>query len=248
LNPLLQALLLALVGFLSAVVNTLAGGGTLLTVPAMILLGYAPLTANATNRFTLIAQGLGATAHYRRKGIIDIRMGLRLSVVACIFSVAGAYLATILAEDAFRHVLAVLMVCAAVFLVLRPARWFAGRKTAGPPRRLLTFLGFAVVGLYGGFFGAGIGVLILIILATAQRMDLVAGNAVKSLVVTCLSATAAAVFAWRGEIDYLAAVPLLVGNGLGGWLGAHLSIKGGDVWIRRALLVVVLASVYKLLW
>ena len=104
-----------------------------------------------------------------------------------------------------------------------------------------------MLGVYGGFYGAGIGVFILLLLAGAQRLDLVAGNAIKSAVVLFLSLAAAAVFARAGAIDWIAAIPLAVGNGIGGWVGAHLSLQGGNRWIRRVLLVVVVAGVYKLL-
>jgi hypothetical protein len=247
LPTLLQAALLAAVGFAGAVVNTIAGGGTLLTVPAMILMGYGPLAANATNRLALVVQGAAATVLYRRRGALDLALSLRLAAAASVGSAAGAWLATRLDERTFGQVLAALMVVALGFLLFRPARWFEERPAGGAPRPWLTGAGFLLLGVYGGFFGAGIGVFFLLLLAAAQRLDLVAGNAVKSAVVLVLSAVAAIVFAFEGAIDYGAAAPLAAGNALGGWAGAHLSLKGGNVWIRRALLAVVLASVYKLL-
>ena len=246
-NPIVTAVALLLVGFASAVVNTLAGGGTFLTVPVMILLGYSPLTANATNRLALTVQGLGATALYRRQGRIDLRLGLRLSLLACVGSGGGAYLATRLDEESFNRTIACLMVVTLGVLLWLPAGWFARRPASGPPRPLLTAAGFLLAGVYGGFFGAGLGVFILLLLAATQRLDLVAGNAIKSLVVLFLSLVASGVFLWLGHVDLVAAVPLAVGNGVGGWLGARWSLAGGDVWIRRLLIVVVAASVYKLL-
>jgi uncharacterized membrane protein YfcA len=246
-NPILATGALLLVGFASAVVNTLAGGGTFLAVPAMILLGYSPLTANATNRLALTVQGAGATALYRRQGRIDLRLGLRLSLIACLGSGGGAYLATRLDEEAFNRTIACLMVVTLGVLLWLPADWFARRPATGSPRPLLTGAGFLLVGIYGGFFGAGLGVFILLLLSATQRLDLVAGNAIKSLVVLFLSLVASLVFLWLGHVDLVAAVPLAVGNGLGGWLGARWSLSGGDVWIRRLLIVVVAASVYKLL-
>jgi uncharacterized membrane protein YfcA len=247
LNPIVQALVLAGVGFVSAVVNTLAGGGTLLTVPAMVLLGYEPLAANATNRLTIAVQGISASALYRRKRVLDVRLSLSLSAFAAAGSLAGAWLATILDEELFRRALAALLLVGALYLFRHRARWFVVRAGAGRKRPVLTHAGFLVLGVYGGFFGAGIGVFILLLLAGAQRLDLVAGNAIKSAVVLFLSLAAAAVFAYAGAIDWAAAIPLAVGNGIGGWVGAHLSLKGGNRWIRRVLLVVVVAGVYKLL-
>ena len=246
-SPAAQALILGLVGFASAVVNTLAGGGTLVTVPVMILMGFGPLTANATNRLALVVQGFGATALYRRRRTVDLRLSLRLSAVACLGSAGGAWLATMPDEETFGQILAVLMLGALASLLFLPARWFEERPSAGAPRPVLTAVGFLLIGMYGGFFGAGIGVFILLLLAAAQHLDLVAGNTVKSAVVLVLSLTASAVFAVLGHIDYAAAVPLAVGNGLGGWVGAHLSLKGGNLWIRRVLLLDVFAGVYKLL-
>lgn len=247
LPPWADPLLLLAVGLLSAVVNTLAGGGTLLTVPVMILLGHDPLTANATNRTALVIQGIGATAHYRLRGAVDLRLSARLAGIAAIGAAGGAWLATRMSDRAFDQALAVLMIGALAVLLLRPARWFEERPAEGPGRPVLTAVSFLLLGVYGGFFGAGIGVFILIVLSFAARMDLVAGNAVKSAVVLVLSLAAAVVFAATGAIDYRALVPLAIGNGLGGWWGAHLSLRGGNAWIRRALLVVVLASVYKML-
>ena len=242
----IQWILLFGIGFVSAVVNTLAGGGTLLTVPAMVLMGFGPLTANATNRAALVVQSFSATAHYRRRDLVDLRLSLRLSAVVCVGAAGGAWLATRLPERTFGHVMAVLMVAALLFLLLRPARWFESRPTARP-HPALAALALLGLGIYGGFFGAGVGIFILLLLAALQGLDLVAGNTVKSVMVLALSLTATAVFAILGQIDYAALVPLALGNALGGWVGAHLSLKGGNVWIRRFLLLVVLAAVYKLL-
>jgi uncharacterized membrane protein YfcA len=245
-TPGLEILALLGVGFVSAVVNTIAGGGTLLTVPAMVLMGFGPLTANATNRAALVVQSLSATAHYRRAGAVDLGLSLRFSGIACVGAALGAWLATRLDERTFGHVLAVLMIGALVFLLLRPARWFEARPESGPPHPLLASLGLFGVGAYGGFFGAGVGIFILLLLSAVLRLDLVAGNTVKSVMVLALSLTATVVFGLLGQIDYAALLPLAAGNALGGWVGAHLSLKGGNAWIRRFLLVAVLAGVYKL--
>jgi uncharacterized membrane protein YfcA len=143
--------------------------------------------------------------------------------------------------------MAVLMVAALLFLLLRPARWFASRPAATSAHPVLAGLGLLGVGLYGGFFGAGVGIFILLLLAALQGLDLVAGNTVKSVMVLALSLSASAMFAALGWIDYRALLPLAAGNAVGGWVGAHLSLRGGNVWIRRLLLLVVIAGVYKLL-
>ncbi|MGD8377423.1 MAG: sulfite exporter TauE/SafE family protein [Acidobacteriota bacterium] len=243
----LEVALLFLIGLVSAVINTLAGGGTLLTVPAMVLLGFGPLTANATNRAGLVIQSLSATVHYRRRRVLRVRQALQLTGIVCVGAGLGAWLATRLPERTFGQVMAVLMVAALLFLLLRPARWFASRPAATSAHPVLAGLGLLGVGLYGGFFGAGVGIFILLLLAALQGLDLVAGNTVKSVMVLALSLSASAMFAALGWIDYRALLPLAAGNAVGGWVGAHLSLRGGNVWIRRLLLLVVIAGVYKLL-
>jgi len=179
--------------------------------------------------------------------VVRLRQALQLTGIVCVGAGLGAWIATLLPERTFGQVIAVLMVAALGFLLLRPARWFEERTAAATPHPVLAGLGLLAVGLYGGFFGAGVGIFILLLLAALQGLDLVAGNVVKSVMVLTLSLSATAMFAALGWIDYRALVPLAVGNAVGGWIGAHLSLRGGNVWIRRLLLVVVVAAVYKLL-
>lgn len=236
------------VGILAGSLNVLAGGGSFLSLPLLVFLGLPPTVANGTNRIAILLQNAIAVWRFERHGLVD-RSWIPL---ACVPAAAGAVLGTWAAieigDEAFRRVLAGLMVVAVLWILWNPLGDRAPgsrRPPAGGARRAALAAIFFAVGAYGGFVQAGIGFLLAAV-AIWAGLDLVRGNALKVLVVLALTPLSLALFAWGGKVDWMAGAPLALGNLLGALAGVRLTVLKGHAWIRRFVTVTVLAFALKL--
>lgn len=247
-HPVLDAALLAGVGFVAGVINVIAGGGSFLTLPVMIFLGLPPTVANGTNRLGIITQNTGAVWSFQRKRLID-RGWL---VIAVPPAVVGAILGTVAAvhvgDVAFQRILAVCMVALTAWMLWRPVT--PARDTSPAPprggRRLAYVAAYFAVGLYGGFIQAGVGFVILAV-TTAAGLDLIRGNAVKVTLALLFTPLALAVFAFSGKVDWLMAVWLAAGTWLGGLVGVRVQVLKGHAWVRNVVTVTIVLFAVKLL-
>lgn len=249
----MDALALLSVGALAGALNVLAGGGSFLSLPLLIFLGLPPSVANGTNRIAILVQNMGAVWRFRRHGLVD-RSWIPLAAAPAIAGAAlGTWAAIEIGEEAFRRVLAGLMVAATLWILWDPlAKRDAGGRVAtgesivtGRARRAGLVAAFFVAGVYGGFVQAGIGFLLAAI-ATWAGLDLVRGNALKVLVVLLLTPLSLALFAWSGKVDWVMGLPLAAGHLLGALAGVRLTVLKGHVWIKRFLTVTVVAFAIKL--
>jgi len=236
------------VGVLAGALNVLAGGGSFLSLPLLIFLGLPPTVANGTNRIAILLQNAVAVWRFRSHGLVDRSWILLAGAPAAGGAVLGAWGATAIGDEAFRRVLAGLMVLAVLWILWDPA---GGRRTGttiapeGAARRAGLGAAFFAVGVYGGFVQAGVGFLLAAV-AMGMGLDLVRGNALKVLVVLVATPLSLAIFAWSGKVDWAAGVPLAVGNLLGALVGVHLTVLKGHVWIKRFVTVSVVAFALKL--
>lgn len=243
--------LLFVAGVLAGYVNTVAGAGSLLTLPALVFSGLDAGAANATNRLAVLAQNIAAIEGYRREGIAIPRAALWLSIPASLTAILGAYLATLSSERTTRLCIAIAMV---VFLALSLVKRKKRDEETTLPLTVTwkTCLGFAALGLYAGFLQAGIGVLILLYLTLAHAVKLLDANVAKIVVVLMLTIASTFVFvAFGGErtsVDLVRGVVLGAGTVLGGYAGAKASVKRGEKFVRVVMIVSIVASALKLAW
>lgn len=229
------------VGLAAGVVNTLAGGGSFLTLSAMIWLGLPPQVANATNRVGVLAQSTTATWGFHRAGALrGDGIGPQAAVV-CVGALAGAGLSAVLDPALFDRVLGIAMVIMLGVTLARPKAW-----TEPGPERPARWPALFLAGAYGGFLQAGVGVLLLPALVLLGGLDLVRANARKVLLVLLLTLPALAIYVPMGWVDAPAGLVLASGSALGGWLGSRLTIGAGARFIWGALVVVVLATAVRL--
>ncbi len=250
-NPtILDAFLLMLVGLVAGVLNVLAGGGSFLTLPMLIFLGLPPGVANGTNRVGILMQNIGAVWSFRRQGILAGPSVVWAALPATLGSILGVYLALLTSDRHFQRILAFLMVALTLGSLLSASKRGVedgGGPATQPEHRLGLALGFFVVGVYGGFVQAGVGLLVLAV-TTWAGFDLVRGNALKVSAILCLTALAVALFAWQGRVDWLLGLCLGVGAAVGGILGARLTVLAGNRWLRWLVTVTVLVFAIKLWW
>jgi hypothetical protein len=238
-----QIVILVLAGFVSAVVNMVSAGGSFLTLPILIFLGFSPGVANATNRVGVAAQNVVGVAGFQAHGVVDWAFARRVALPCAVGALLGSMASLQVGDRDFRRILAVVMVLMSVVAIVDPGRFTPAHAGA---RSILILLGSLGGGFYGGFIQAGVGFLILAV-TSLGGLDLVRGNAVKVFLALVQTAVSVAVFTWAGTIDWPAGLALGVGCCLGSLFGVRLTVRKGHAWIKRVVtLTVVVFAV--LLW
>jgi len=251
-----QLILLTAIGVIAGALNVIAGGGSLLTLPAMILMGMPAPVANGTNRVAILAQNITAVSTFRSKGYSDFKLSLTLALASLPGAVAGAWIGTVMRGEVFNRILAGVMIGVIILMALKERRAKQMARQPRPevepgsakPRMVAGHLAMVLVGLYGGFIQAGVGFLLMAVLHQVMSLDLVRVNMHKVFIVGFFTVAALTVFVVTGKVLWIPGLVLAVGNSLGGWIGSHLSISKGEDFIRRILYVALIAMAVKLLW
>lgn len=242
-------LLIVVIGLITGSINTVAGGGSLITLPVLIFMGMPSVIANATNRVAILVQNLFAMRGFASKQVkLPMPYAIYLGIASLVGGLIGAKLAIDIADDLFRRILAVVMVVAVVFTVLgnRARMKTDDTERLSPLRQVIGTAGFLLLGIYGGFLQAGIGLLMIAMLSQLNRFTLVKTNYIKVFTGLLYTIVAVGLFAWEGKIDWIPGLVLAAGQGFGAWYTSRWSVEKGDVWIRRILVVVVIALALKL--
>jgi uncharacterized membrane protein YfcA len=233
-------------------INAIAGGGTLLTFPAIVALGLSPLVANATSTVALWPGAAGSLWGYRAElhGVRD--WVLRFAVPSLLGGAAGAWLLVHTPADRFARIVPYLVLGATLlFLVQRPLMRRSQRATpdadgkGGLPIRLplaLFYLCQFAIGVYGGYFGAGAGILMLAVLGFMGLSNIHQMNGLKNWGGMCMNFVAATMFAVGGIVDWPVAGAMAVGGLLGGYGGSRLAQRIGQQPVRRAIVTIGFAA------
>ena len=238
----LDVVLLVGGGLFAGCVNTIAGGGSLLTVPLLVLTGVPGDVANGTNRVGILTSNISAAEAFRRQGVSGLSRVVPVLVPVVVGSLTGSLLISRIDAEAFERVFGIIMI-PLLLLSLRPPKVrVAPRPWSGP----VTAAVFFGVGLYAGAFQAGIGLLMVLALSRSG-LDVVVANNVKVLLVLVVTCTALPVFIAGGFVDWGPALVLAAGFGVGGALGARITVAGGERVVRPVLTVAVLAMAGRLL-
>ena len=237
-----------LAGFAAGFINTLAGSGSLITLAVLIFMGIPANVANGTNRIGVLVQSLVSAETFRRQDMLDLRGGLMLSVPAIIGSLIGAQIAVNLDETMMRRTIGALMVIMLIVILVRPRRWLQGELTTleGWPNLMQMGVLF-LIGAYGGFIQAGVGIFLLAGLVLSIGYDLVRANAVKVLMVVCFTVAALIVFVINDQVLWGIGILLAIGNAVGGWLAARMAVDRGAVFVRWLLIAVIVISAVRFL-
>ncbi len=246
---LIYLILILFLGVIAGFLNTIAGGGSLLTMPALIFLGLPPAVANGTNRIALVVQNIVAILNFRKNGYFEWKLSIMLGIPAILGSIFGANVAISLPDHIFNKLLAIVMFMVLGLTIWQPEKKFKsdGEKLS-PARKIFAIIAFFFIGFYGGFIQAGVGFIIIASLTLITGMSLVKINSVKVFVILAYMFSSFAIFLYNGQVDWLLGLTLAVGNGVGGWFGSHFAVKKGDQWIRGILIIAVSAMAIKLLF
>ncbi|MEM7007709.1 MAG: sulfite exporter TauE/SafE family protein [Thermodesulfobacteriota bacterium] len=239
-----EILILFGVGVLAGLINIMAGGGSSFTLPALIFLGLDSPTANGTNRVGILIQSIFATISFRNENITGLRLSLRLGALTIPGAILGALLAVRVSDRLFEIVLGIIMI-GIVITMLVPQSKDIVTTPEGKKSWLIYPIMFGV-GFYGGFLQVGVGFLIMAGLYHLMKMNLVYVNMHKAFINLIFTIPALAIFMWTNNVDWVLGLVLAVGNALGGWWSAKISVRGGEKVIRYVMVVAIIIIALKL--
>lgn len=246
-NGLLLLAAVPVTGFAAGFINTLAGSGSLITLPMLILLGLPANVANGTNRVGILVQNIVAVAMFRKNDALDMRGGWRLLLPSILGAIVGAGLAVDLDEALLRRTIGVLMLVMLAVVLARPKRWLATHAPAERASFLVQAPVFFAIGAYGGFIQAGVGIFLLAGLVLGAGYNLVGANAVKNFIVLVFTVAALAVFVVNDQVRWGLGLLLAAGNAAGAWLAVRMALDRGAEFVRWALIVILAGASVALL-
>jgi uncharacterized protein len=251
---LLHALGIFGAGIVAGTINTVVGSGTLFTFPILLSFGYAPVTANVTNTVGLVPGSVSGAIGYRRELAGQRERLLRLSVALATGGIVGAILLLSLPAGAFKDIVPAFIVIALALIILQPrlARvldaYRARRSRESGQLGPLSFLWVFVTGIYGGYFGAAQGIMLLAILGLSlPDEDLQRVNAVKVVLAGLVNLVAGVLFVFAAHVVWLAALLLAIGSTIGGVLGARYGRRLPAAGLRALIVVVGIVAIVRLL-
>lgn len=249
----LQQVAIFAAGIAAGGINTIVGSGTLITFPALLAFGVPPVTANVSNTIGLVPGSISGVIGYRRELEGQRSRLLQLGTASLLGGITGAILLLTMPAEAFKAIVPVLIIAALVLVVVQPrlAAWVKARRAEGAaapehggPILLVAVFG---TGIYGGYFGAAQGVLLLGLLGVFVHEDIQRLNGVKNVLALIVNAVSAIIFIFIAEVNWQAAALIAVGSIIGGQLGARVGRKLPPNVLRAVIVIVGTIAVVRLL-
>ena len=241
---------IALAGLGAGAINTLVGSGTLITFPVLLAWGYAPVTANVSNTIGLVPGSVSGAIGYRRELAGQRPRVLRFGTMSLLGGVTGAVLLLVLPESAFKAIVPAFIVLALTLVLLQPRldRLLARREIQLDGRhRLLTMLAVYATGVYGGYFGAAQGIMLLAVLGVALPQDLQRTNALKNVLAGLVNGVAGVYFVLAAHIEWAPPAIIAGASIVGAQLGARYGRRLPPEALRAVIVVVGISAIVRLL-
>jgi len=235
------------VGFLAGFINTLAGSGSLLTLPLLMFLGLPANIANGTNRIGILFQSIVASGSFKQKKVLDLKVGIWLGIPSIAGAIVGSLWAINLTDEIMKMFIGFLLVVMFFVILYKPETWIKGQagKVNEKPS-ILQMIIFFGIGLYGGFIQAGVGFFLLGGLVLGAGYDLIKANAIKVFITLLFTVPALIVFILNNQVNFILGFVLAIGSMLGAFVGAKVAVSWGPKFVRYVLLTAILASALKL--
>ncbi len=241
-----EIVLLLLSGVLVGIINTLGGGGSVITMSLFMAMGMPINVANGTNRIAVLLQNLSATVAFLRKGMLHVKSGLLLSIPAILGNILGAMVATEVSEALFKVCLSVVLVVILIYLVLGKDN---EQVTGGHGLKIKWwhYLLFFIIGFYGGYIYIGLGFLILAIAIWTMNLDIVTANVIKGFVIFLSTPFALAVFIYNDQVLWAEGLLHAAGNIVGALMASHWAMSWGVKFVRWFTLAVIVVFFFDLM-
>jgi uncharacterized membrane protein YfcA len=240
-------IVIVLSGIIVGFINTLSGGGSVISLSLLLILGLPANIANGTNRISIFFQTLSSVGSFTRQKMFDNMRPVWLGIPATIGAILGAYLAVDVNTRVIEIAMAAAMVIMLFFLFYKPDKWLKENPAMlSGPLKWWQLLIFFVVGFYGGFIQVGVGYFLLMSLVLGVGYDLVKANAVKNLIVFFYAIFALLVFMIDGKVNYLYGLILSAGSIIGALIASHLAVKKGASFIRGVIVASVVLTILQI--
>jgi len=237
-----QAIFLFVAGILGGALNAVAGGGSFIAFPALLFTGVPPIPANATNTIALWTGVTSSGGAFREKLDTPRRVMVPLLVTSFIGGIAGAYLLLATPAHTFMRVLPWLMLGATLLFVFGKRLAGAHGSSVGREATTAAIVGASIfelaVAVYGGYFGGGVGIVNLAMLAAVGMTDIHEMNALKSVLGSAINGVAVIVFIVKGAVYWPQGIVMIIGAIIGGYFGAHYSMRLPQQWVRMFVILV----------
>lgn len=247
----LDWLLIIVAGVFTGIINTLAGSGSLITLPIfMFLCGLPAPIANGTNRVGVFFQTLVGLIAYRRSGSLKLEGSAWLILPTILGAVIGAWFATRLDRTQMFNFIGALMIVMLIVVLIKPKRWLRESSISTQRNKHPLMLGIMlIIGFYGGFIQAGVGIFLLAALVLGAHYSLTAANGIKLMAVMVFNLPALAIFLWHDQVNWTWGLIMAACQSVGSVIGVRFvsKVPNANVWIRRLLILTILASSVKLL-
>ena len=243
-------LLAILAGTFAGIINTLAGSGSIVTLPMLVMLGLPADVANGTNRIGVISQNVVAIITLRRSGKFENAWSPWLTIPAVLGAMVGARVVVQLNQEVMNYVIGGVMVLMLIVILMNPRRWLREHDEENcKDRTWKSAIIFFLIGAYGGFIQAGIGVFLLFAMVVGVGYSMAHANLVKLTIVLLVVLSALPVFIAYGQVNWPMGLLMSVGQAAGAWIASRFltSYRNANLWIRRLLIVIVSIAAIKFL-
>ncbi len=230
-------IILLICGVIAGFINTVAGGGSLLTLPILIFMGLPSNIANGTNRIAIFMQNIFSISGYKSRGVSDFKYSSWLSVSALIGSIIGAKIAININEDMFNKILSIVIIIVVLTIIYNKKPFNINSENISIEKKIISVIMFFFIGIYGGFIHAGVGFLILSILSNYNGIQLSKANSIKVFVVFVYTFFALIVFIMENKINWILGINLGIGNSIGGWIASRWSYNKSDKIIKIFIII-----------
>jgi uncharacterized protein len=235
-------------GLFVGFINTLAGGGTIISLSLFMFLGLPANVANGTNRIAVVFQNIVGVYNFRKNGMLKTEKAWKMAVPVIIGSVVGAKIAANLNEGFIEIAIAIAMIIMLFFLLVKPGNWLKGNEILqNRPMNIQTYVLYFIIGVYAGFIHLGTGYFLLATLVLNCGYDLIRANALKNLIVLLYVPFTLIVFVLQDQVVWKYGLIHAIGNIIGAHIASRYAIKWGTNFVRWVIMIVIILSVADLL-
>ena len=239
-------MLFTAIGFLSGLINAIAGGGGMLVLPVLLWAGVSPINVLAVNKFQAVFGTLSSSFNYYRSGLIDLKPMLPALACGAIGSALGTGLLQLLSGRFLAQLLPWLLIGAALYTMFSPRISDEDSKPLFS-QKVFNYAGGLSVGFYGGFFGPGMGAIAALLFAALLGYNMRRATAHAKPLVVVANIVSMCIFIWAGQVLWIIAVPMAVAQIIGGRIGSGLVIYRGTVLIKPVIVVITIIIATRLL-
>lgn len=240
-NSIIIIAMLVISGIIVGIINTLAGGGAIISMTLFMVLGLPISVANGTNRIAVVLQNFTASLAFLRKRMLDIKSGIKLSIPAVIGNIAGSMVATHISDTVFTICMAIVLTVVLVYMIFDQSHKRPQIHGGHPLEiRWWHYIWFLLLGFYGGYIYIGLGYVILAVTIWSMKLDIITANVIKGFIIFVATPFSLIIFMLDGQVDYAFGLWHGLGNIIGAALASHFAMAWGVKFVRWFTLVILL--------